>query len=182
MHPPVATTRHAPLARDASLILCGSLVVALAAQARLDLPFTPVPITLQTAAVLLVGATLGARRGAAAVLAYLAQGAAGLPVFAGGAAGPAYALGPTGGYLVGFVLAAATAGWLVERGWGRDPLRVVAAFGLASASVYLAGVSWLALAFGLPPTAGLVPFVAVDAAKTVVAAALWSASTRLGRP
>ncbi len=83
----------------------------------IQLPFSPVPITGQTMAVLLVGALLGSRRGALAVLAYIAEGLAGLPVFAGGAAGLARLFGPTGGYLVGFVAAAFLVGWLAERGW-----------------------------------------------------------------
>jgi biotin transport system substrate-specific component len=94
---------------DASLIVGASLLVALMAQVSVPLPFSPVPITGQTFAVLLVGAALGAKRGSASLLLYLLEGAAGLPVFAGGGAGPATFLGPTGGYLIGFVAAA----WLV---------------------------------------------------------------------
>jgi biotin transport system substrate-specific component len=175
--------RRSALTREVLLVLAGSVVVALSAQTRIDLPFTPVPITLQTAAVVLVGATLGARRGATALLAYLAEGLAGLPVFAGGASGLAYALGPTGGYLLGFVLSAFVAGWLVERGWGADPLRALVAFGLAGAAVYAVGVPWLALSRGLPLVvaagAGLVPFLPGDLVKTVAAAALWSAGLRV---
>ena len=174
--------RRAELARGALLVMAGSVVVALAAQTRIDLPFTPVPITLQTAAVVLVGATLGARRGVAALVAYLAEGLAGLPVFAGGASGLAYALGPTGGYLLGFVLSAFVAGWLVERGWGREPLQALAAFALAGAVVYLVGVPWLALSRGLPlevaAGAGLVPFLPGDLVKTLGAAAVWRVTGR----
>jgi biotin transport system substrate-specific component len=175
--------RRGALLRELLLLLAGSLVVALSAQTRIDLPFTPVPITLQTAAAVLVGATLGARRGVAALIAYLAEGLAGLPVFAGGASGLAYALGPTGGYLLGFVLSAFVVGWLVERGWGADPLRALAAFALGGAAVYAVGVPWLALSRGLPLEvavgAGLLPFLPGDLVKTVGAAALWSAGLRV---
>ena len=98
------TTRRLAVAYDAALVLGGSLIVALGAQIAVRLPFSPVPITLQTLAVLMVGALLGSRRGALSLLAYLAQGLAGLPVFAGGASGLAHAVGPTGGYLIGFVV------------------------------------------------------------------------------
>ena len=93
--------------RDTLLIVGGSLCVAGMAQVRIPLPFTPIPITGQTFAVLLVGVALGSRRGAASLALYLLMGLAGLPFFAGGASGMAYVLGPTGGYLVGFIAAAA---------------------------------------------------------------------------
>lgn len=175
--------RALPLARDAGLVLAGALVVALAAGPRFDLPFSPVPITLQTAAVALVGATLGARRGALALLAYLVEGVAGLPVFAGGASGLAYAIGPTGGYLLGFVLSAAVAGWLTDRGWGVGPLRVLVVFLAAGAAVYLLGVPWLAQFVGPERAlaAGLLPFLPGDLVKTAAAAVLWLGGTRLAR-
>ncbi len=118
----VAPTRTA----IAAAVLAGSALVALAAQLRIDLPFSPVPVTGQTFAVLVVGAVLGARLGAAALLTYLVEGLAGLPVFAGGtsawtpsSAGVPVIAGPTAGYLVGFVAAAAIVGALAERGFDR---------------------------------------------------------------
>lgn len=104
---------------DLSLVLGGSLVIALLAQVAIPLPFTPVPITGQTLGVLLIGALLGRWRGVVAVFAYLMEGLAGLPVFAGATAGPAVLVGPTGGYLVGFVFAAYLVGWFAEKGWDR---------------------------------------------------------------
>ncbi len=104
---------------DAALILGASLLIALSARIAVPVPFSPAPITGQTLAVLLVGALLGSRRGALSVLAYLAEGAMGLPVFAGGGAGILWLLGPTGGYLFGFIAAAFVTGWLAERGWDR---------------------------------------------------------------
>src|SRR5689334_20832837 len=111
--------RALSLAFDLGLTLVGSALIALSARVAIPLPFSPVPVTGQTFAVLLVGAALGRRRGAAAVIAYLAEGAAGLPVFAGPNAGPAVLLGPTGGYLFGFIPGAWLCGLLAERGWDR---------------------------------------------------------------
>jgi len=146
---------------DLTLIALGSLLIAAAAWIQIRLPFTPVPITAQTFAVVLLGALYGSRRGAATVLAYLAQGALGLPVFAGGAAGLAYILGPTGGYLLGFILAAAVAGFLAERGWDRRPATTALAMTLATAALFIPGLLWLGLFIGyhavLP--AGLIPFL-----------------------
>jgi biotin transport system substrate-specific component len=104
---------------DAVLVVTGSVFIALLAQVAIPLPFSPVPITGQTFAVLLVGVLLGSRRGGLGVLLYLLEGAAGLPFFAGGTAGLARLAGPTGGYLVGFVVAAIVVGLLAERGWDR---------------------------------------------------------------
>lgn len=130
------------LAQNILLILAGSLLVALCAQVSFPLPFSPVPVTGQTFAVLLLGATYGPRRSAAALLLYLAEGAAGLPVFApGGSLGLARLLGPTGGYLLAFPLAAFLLGLLVERlprGWWLW-LGAVAA---AEAVIFASGVVW----------------------------------------
>lgn len=157
---------------DLGLVALGSLVVALSAQAELRLPFTPVPVTLQPFAVLLVGAALGARRGMLALLAYLGEGALGLPVFAGGAAGVAKILGPSGGYLVGFVPAAFVTGFLAERGWDRRFLTTWAAMALGSATLFACGLPWLAQFVGWENVlaAGLWPFVPGDIAKQLAAA------------
>src|SRR5512143_1882057 len=105
--------------RDVLLVVGSSLFVAALAQIRIPLPFTPVPVTGQTLAVLVVGAALGARKGAASLLLYLLAGFAGLPVFSGGSAGGAVILGPTGGYLIGFIVAAYLIGVLSARGMDR---------------------------------------------------------------
>ncbi|MCM8746245.1 biotin transporter BioY [Thermomicrobium sp. CFH 73360] len=163
-----ATSR---LLANVALVVAGSLLTALAARVSLPLPFTPVPITGQTFAVLLVGAVLGSRRGAASMALYVAQGLAGLPVFAGGKAGLAVLLGPTGGYLVGFIAAAFVTGWLAERGWDRQPLATAVAMALGNIAIYLFGVSWLAAFVGIEraPLLGLVPFLPGDALKIVLA-------------
>ena len=107
--------------REVALILGGSLLIALSAQLQFVLPFSPVPITGQTFTVLLLGALYGSKRGPATVVTYLALGVMGLPVFAGGTFGVARLVGPTAGYLVGFLVAAFVVGLLSERGWDRKP-------------------------------------------------------------
>ncbi|MCS7313753.1 MAG: biotin transporter BioY, partial [Acidobacteria bacterium] len=157
---------------EALMVLSGSLFTALMAQVAIPLPFTPVPITGQTLAVLLVGATLGARRGALSMVVYLAEGLAGLPVFAGGTAGIGRLLGPTGGYLIGFVPAAHIVGWLTERGWDRRPQTAVLMMVMGHGVIYIFGLSWLSQFVGLAhvlPT-GLYPFIPGDLLKVFLAA------------
>ena len=169
------------LIRDLLLILAGSLVVALAARVAIPLPFSPVPISLQTGVVALVGATLGWRRGSLALIAYIGEGMVGLPVFALGRSGIAVAIGPSGGYLVGFIIAAFAAGLLIERGWGRDPLRALATFAIALAVVYVPALPWLATFVGPDNvvTQGLLPFIPGDLVKIVGASAAWLAGSRM---
>jgi biotin transport system substrate-specific component len=157
--------------RDTLLIMGGSLCVAGMAQVRIPLPFTPVPITGQTFAVLLVGAVLGSRRGTASLGLYLLMGLAGLPFFAGGASGLAYLLGPTGGYLVGFIVAAGLVGLLAARGLDRRIPSALLAFLVGEIVIYLFGVAWLSFYLGVPHAimAGLVPFIIGDAIKLAAA-------------
>lgn len=172
-------------------VLAGAGFVALLAQVALPLPFTPVPVTLQTLGVLLVGAALGSRLGAQALGLYLAAGAAGLPVFAGGGAGPGWLLGPSGGYLLAFPLAAGLTGALVERfGSDRRFPTALAAMLAASATIYALGLAglaaWLAamgrdVGFGELLAMGLYPFLAGDLFKAALAAALLPASWRFAR-
>jgi len=168
---PWRASAAARLATNLALIVAGSVLTALAARIAIPLPFSPVPITGQTFAVLLVGAALGSRRGAASMALYVAEGAAGLPVFAGGTAGPGVLLGPTGGYLVGFIAAAFVTGWLAERGWDRRPLTTALAMVLGNVVIYLLGVSWLSLFVGVTkaPLLGMVPFLPGDLLKIVLA-------------
>ncbi len=156
---------------DVGLVALFSAFVALTAQ--VELPLWPVPITLQTLGVVFTGAVLGSGRGALALLLYLAEGAAGLPVFAGGASGVAYMLGPTGGYLVGFVVAAGVVGWLAERGWDRRLIWTVLAMVVGNLAIYAFGVSWLAVYLGDLQTAlvkGALLFVIGDLVKIAIAA------------
>jgi biotin transport system substrate-specific component len=157
--------------RDILLVVGGSLCVAGMAQIRIPLPFTPVPITGQTFAVLLVGAMLGARRGAASLVLYVMMGLFGLPFFAGGTSGMAYLLGPTGGYLIGFVAAAWLVGLLAARGLDRRIPSALLAFLAGEIVIYLCGVGWLSVFLGIPHaiTAGLLPFLLGDAIKLAAA-------------
>jgi biotin transport system substrate-specific component len=167
-------------AYDVVLILCGSLLVTLSAQVAIPLPLSPVPISGQTLAVLLLGALLGSRRGSLSVLAYLGQGAAGLPVFAGGQMGLAHLLGPRGGYLVGFVAAAWVTGRLAERGWDRRLGSTLLAMLLGNLAIYACGLPWLALFAGRQALAwGLYPFVVGDLLKLALATALLPTGWRL---
>ena len=131
---------------DAALVVVFSAFVALTAQ--VEIPLWPVPITLQTLGVLFTGAVLGSRLGALSILLYLAEGLVGLPLFAGGASGITQLLGPTGGYLVGFVLAAGVVGWLAERGWDQRPVWTALAMVVGNLVIYAVGVSWLAVYLG----------------------------------
>jgi biotin transport system substrate-specific component len=186
MQTPIALTltrrvslRHTAL-MDALLVITGSLVVAALAQIRIPLPFTPVPFTGQTLGVLLVAAALGSSRGAASLALYLVEGILGLPVFAGAPLGIARLLGPTGGYLVGFIVAAFLVGALAERGMDRDWKRVLCMFAAGMAVIYLFGVAWLSRFTGLGNAlvSGLWPFIPGDILKAVMAAALLPSAWR----
>lgn len=160
------------LLRDVLLVAGGSLLVAALAQVRIPLPFTPVPITGQTLGVLLVGAGLGSRRGAGSLALYLVWGILGLPVFTGWSSGIAHLAGPTGGYLVGFILAAFVTGWLCERKLDRRWTTALLPFLAGEAIIYLFGVTWLASFIGARQAlvAGLWPFLPGDVLKLVLAA------------
>ena len=177
---------RASITRDVVLIAGASVATGLLAQAEIHLPFTPVPLTLQPFAVFMIGAAFGSRRAALAMLLYLAEGAAGMPFFAGGASGPAHLLGPTGGYLFGFVPAAFVIGWFAERGWDRTPPRAFLAMLAGSIVLFACGLTQLA-AFvprGRVLASGLYPFVVGDVLKMAAASALlpctWMLLERLG--
>ncbi|PQO24964.1 biotin transporter BioY [Rhodobacteraceae bacterium WD3A24] len=177
---------HQTLLRQAGLVIAGSALVAGAAQ--VSVPMIPVPMSLQTLAVSLIGLTYGARLAAITLLVYLAEGALGLPVFSNGAAGLAYLMGPTGGFLVGFVLMAFLTGWLVERGLGQGIARLFLAALVPAMLLYLPGVAWLTLVTPLDlsgaASAGALPFVLGDIVKSAVAALIiaggWEALRRRG--
>ncbi|MGA9531953.1 MAG: biotin transporter BioY [Anaerolineales bacterium] len=166
---------------DALLVISGAALVSLLAQIRIPLPFSPVPITGQTFGVLLIGAGLGAGRGAASLALYLGLGAVGLPVFAGGAGGLARFTGPTAGYLIGFVAAGWLVGRLAELGWGHGVRSSVPLFLIGQAVMYLFGVGWLATFIGLPSALvqGLLPFLPLDGIKVGLAAAVLPSTWQL---
>ncbi len=156
------------------LIVLGvaNLLLIACAQVRIPLPFTPVPITGQTFGVLLAGALLGRCYGTAVVMAYLLQGACGLPVFSGWNGGLSAFLGPTGGYLLGFAPAAFLVGWLLERGWTRTFHQTLVTFLLGNAVIYAFGLPWLAAFVGWQQVMvqGCLPFLPGDLFKAVAAA------------
>jgi len=165
----------------AFLILGGSILITLAAKTQV--PFWPVPMTLQTLAIFAIGAAYGMRLGVATVAFYLLQGAFGLPVFVGTpekGIGLAYMAGPTGGYLVGFLVMALVAGWAADRGWSRNPLKLGGAM-LAAEIVMLAlGAAWIGYLFGADKIVayGVGPFIVTDLIKLAIAAcavpAVWA--------
>ena len=173
---------HAPLALAAprtsstayriALVVAGSLLLTLSA--KIQIPFWPVPMTMQPYVVLVLGMALGPRLGTAAVVLYLLQGALGLPVFAGTpekGIGLAYMAGPTGGYLVGFVVAAAVSGLMAGRGLDRHPLGALLTATVGMALIYACGLAWLSSLIGWDKavTFGAVPFVLGDALKILLA-------------
>ena len=159
--------------KSAALVVGFSLFVALAAQVVIPLPFTPVPVTGQTFAVLLTGALLGSRLGALALVLYVLEGALGLPFFRGGAAGVAHLAGPTAGYLWAFPAAAFVTGYLAERGWDRRVVTAAAAMFVGSLVILACGWAWLALLTGSASVAfakGVAPFLVGDVIKIALAA------------
>lgn len=178
---PLHLDARSPATRFVAVLL-GTLVLALSS--HIEVPMVPVPVTMQTLAVTLVGALYGWRLGTVTVLAWLAEAAAGLPVLAGGAGGIAYMMGPTAGYLAAFPVAAAAVGWLAEQGWnGRRPLLAFAAMLLGNALCLAIGAAWLASLVGLEKAiaAGVVPFVLGGVLKSALGAAMLRAATRLRR-
>jgi biotin transport system substrate-specific component len=174
--------------KDILLIAAFAVLMPLLAGIAIPLPFTPVPITGQTFGVLLAGALLGPRRGALAMLVYMAEGLAGLPVFAGGTSawspsllGVPVIIGPSAGYLFSFPIAAFAVGVLAERGWDRRFWRAVAMMLVGQVIIYLVGLIWLGTYVGMQQAVplGLLPFVAGDVLKVLLAATLLPASWRL---
>ncbi len=161
------------LTRQILVVIGASLLVALCAHLSLPLPFTPVPLTMANFGVLVVGLTLGSRRGFAALCLYLLEGAAGLPVFSGGALGAIHFFGPTGGYLMAYPLVAFLAGFIAERG-ARTFLRTAIASTVAEIALFILGVSWLAaiahVSIAQAVHFGLYPFVFAEVIKVMSAA------------
>jgi biotin transport system substrate-specific component len=176
----LTASRPEKLAVATLVAIAGSILLTLSA--KISIPFYPVPLTMTTFVVIGLGLALGSRLGSAAVALYLIQGALGLPVFAGTpekGIGLAYMMGPTGGYLVGYLMAAFVAGTLAERGLDRSPLTAFIAALVASAIIYVPGLLWLAALFGWdqPVIAwGLTPFILGDATKAALAAAVFPAT------
>lgn len=170
--------------RGAILMALGTALLTLSAKVNLPLPY--VPMTLQTLVVLMIGAAYGWRLGSATVIAYLAEGAIGLPVFAGPVGGLAPLVGPTAGYLYGFVLAALATGWLSQRGWDRSVPWLFVAMGIGHALILGTGFAWLAFGMKLGVDkawlVGIVPFIAASLVKNALGATLVPAIRRLFAP
>jgi biotin transport system substrate-specific component len=168
-------SRTAPAVRWAALAVIGSLL--LTASAKAQVPMWPVPMTMQSFVVLVIGMAYGARLAGVTVAFYLLQGALGLPVFAGTpekGIGLAYMVGPTGGYLAGFLLVAIVMGWLAERGWDRKALPSLVALTIGTVLLFVPGVAWLAVLIGLEKAvqSGLMPFLLGSVLKLALAAAV----------
>lgn len=176
--------RPASIWMELPLLIGFNLLLVACAYVAFPLPFSPVPITGQTFGVLLVAMGLGRVRGTAIVLAYLLEGASGLPVFAGGRAGVAAVLGPTGGYLLGFLVAAYVVGWLAEKGWERTLLRSVSAMLVGYTIIFAIGLSWLArfVPASTLLTTGFMPFLPGMVVKICLAAGIlplvWNRANR----
>ena len=162
--------------RQITLAVVGSLLIAIAS--KIQVPFYPVPMTLQTLMVLTIGMAYGWRLAIATLVLYLLEGAVGLPVFAGTpekGIGLSYMLGGTGGYLVGFVIAAGCCGWLAERGWDRNPLTTAATMLIGNGLIYVPGLLWLGTLYGWDKPIlewGLIPFLLGDLIKIVLASCM----------
>jgi biotin transport system substrate-specific component len=180
LRPPATLADLIPLApvtpgiRDLALVVGGAALTALAAQIAFTVPWTPVPYTLQTGSVLLVGTALGSARGTLSMLLYVLVGAAGLPVFAQASGGANHLIGPTGGYLVGFIVAAAVVGRLAEKGWDRRFGTAAGLMTIGTLVVYAIGVPVLAIVLGYSFAdalqAGALVFLPWDLAKVALAA------------
>ncbi len=171
--------------------LFGSLILAISA--KIQVPFWPVPMTLQTLALFAIAAAFGMRLAVATVLLYLAEGLVGLPVFAGAAAGPAYFAGPTAGFLAGFLVIAVVVGLAADHGWSRSPFKLFAAMFAGDIILFALGFLWLGFVFVSPKNGttlgaatafavGVQPFVLADLVKIALATALLPALWRLSRP
>lgn len=170
--------------RDAVLVVAGALLTVLGAQIAIHVPPSPVPITGQTLAVVVAGAALGARRGAASQLLYVALGLF-LPVYADGGSGFDVIWGATGGYLVGFVLAAGMVGWAAERGADRRPVLAATTFAAGQLLIFAIGVPWLKVATGMAwgdaIHNGFAIFIVGGIVKALAAGALTPSAWRLVR-
>lgn len=175
-------TRNSTIIRNVLLAVFGVAILTLSA--KIKVPMYPVPVTLQPMVVLGIGAAFGFRLGVATLLLYVAEGALGIPVFAGTpekGVGIAYLMGPTGGYIFGFVLAAGAVGWLAERGWDRNILKMMIACLIGLALMYIPGLLQLGAIVGFDKPVlewGFYPFILADLVKLAIVAigfpAVWS--------
>jgi len=167
-------TKHQSAAITISAAFTGSLLLALLAHLSIPVPFSPVPITGQTFGILFLGAMLGSRIGTLSVIMYISEGLMGLPVFAGGTMGFLYLLGPTGGYLLGFIPAVYLVGYLSEQGWINNFTSAFLTMTIGTSVIFIFGISWLAITAGLGTalSIGLYPYLPGAAVKIILASGI----------
>jgi biotin transport system substrate-specific component len=158
-----------PLTASIAIVLSGSIFLALLARLSIPVPFSPVPITGQTFGILFLGTVLGSRLGVLSVIAYISEGLVGLPIFAGGAAGFLYLLGPTGGYLIGFIPAVYLVGYLAEKGWTNKFTTTFITMIIGTVNIFVFGIIWLAVTAGFETALkiGLYPYISGAAVKII---------------
>ena len=173
----IATSRF----HQVALVLLGTVLLAISAQ--IQVPFWPVPMTMQTFVVLMIGATYGWRLGGATMIAYIAEGVIGLPVFAQFSAGAQVLVGPTAGYLMGFVVAALVTGYLAERGYGRNLATAALSFAAGTIIIFACGLAYLSSLIGVEGaiTHGLMPFIVSEPTKVALATLLLPGCWKLVR-
>lgn len=164
------------IAFDFLLVLAGSFLIALSAQLAIPLPFTPIPVSMQSFAILMVGGLVGAKKGFAAVLTYIAQGCLGLPVFAGGVAGFANLIGPRGGYLLGFLAAAFVIGFIIQKMGKKSVFKLFTSFLIADLTILVLGGLWLSLFVGATHafSLGIAPFLLGELTKVTLLTLMFS--------
>lgn len=154
-------TKNQTITFTIAVALTGSLLLALLARLSFPVPFSPIPITGQTFGILILGALLGRQLGTITVITYIFEGTVGLPVFAGGSTGLLYILGPTGGYIIGFIPAVFLVGYLSEKGWNKGFISTITSMTLGTIIIFTFGVSWLSISTGFlnSITIGLIPYL-----------------------
>ncbi len=172
-------SKRYPIAFNIGIVLLGTMLLAMLSKITVFLPFTPVPVTGQTFGVILIAMLFGAKRSVITMLTYIAEGLAGLPVFAGSTLGIARIVGPTGGYILGFVVAAYVVGFLADKGWTKSFFKVFIASAIGSIVIYVFGVARLNMFLGFEKAivSGVVPFIIGDLVKifmiTIIMKSLW---------
>ncbi|NDD59046.1 MAG: biotin transporter BioY [Chlamydiae bacterium] len=167
---PVGTGVHTnPWSKDLFRVLGASILISLSSYISIPLYFTPVPLVIQSHVILLIAAILGSKRAFLATLAFLIQGSFGLPVFSSGNSGLLYMMGPTGGYLIGYLVAAFATGYIFERMKERTAIKTLASFAMGNLIIYILGAAWLSSYIGLKPSVclGILPFLLGDTIKNL---------------
>lgn len=176
-------TKGQTFALSIGISFAGSILLALLARLSIPLPFSPIPITGQTFGILFLGGLLGSRMATLSIVFYIMEGIVGLPVFAGGSLGPLYLLGPTGGYILGFIPSAYFVGYLSENGWNRNVLLTSMSMVIGTFLIFLFGVSWLSLMAGLSTaiSIGFIPYLPGAVVKIALATVIVYSINRIAK-